>query len=800
MNRRDFLTRLPVAGAAIPLAAHSVLNGMWSSEASSQIENEFLTVIFNESDGSLNIARSGGEKLVTNVITRAVLDNGRRTTRQKQYRRSCETSVVKDVFGNGRELRIRSVDGETLLDFELRLILYEKRSALSIQAFCKNTSGKTLILQSIEAFCAVPEEGGALYWPQSSKLLTNGPMYYDAGMVVDFAEPETEFRRSWWNIGLFRGYEQEGLSFGSIENNSAQGQVVVRRESGNAVSLIAESLLAKGYELKAGQTVRSNRFMLNIAPGPYQALEEYAAAMGTWQQARTHSVLNGWCNWFFTYEHITEVEFLHNAAFAAQVLKPYGFEYVQIDEGFQTWHGDWEGNSRFPHGMKWLADQVRALGLKPGIWIAPYVISEPSEVFQKHPEWLIKHPDGRLKRVGPWPSEDTDWARHENPKRYGLDITHPGAAQWLFDLFDTIANKWGFEMIKIDFVDWSLLSAHHYYDRSVSRAEAYRRGFEIIRKAVGLNCHLQECGPASVTVGLSDSMRIELDQNYGYPPEVWKQYFLNSSSSAPAAAKRYYFHKRTWINDADHVCLNLLSPSQAQAAATLLALTGGNILSGDRLPDLDATRLEILKKILPSFGEAAKPVDLFDTDRHSIFALTIRKPFGTWTLLGFFNSSETEPLDRVVALDRCWLDPQKTYLAYDFWKERYIGEIQGNIKVRVPMAGVVLLALHEKLERPQVLSTDRHVLQGAVELEDVSWDPDTGILQGVSLGPAGTSHNVAVYVPDARRWTQGGTFLHHDFTGYTLKMMEEHILRVHVRFDNENRTAWKIDFNAFFKS
>lgn len=29
-----------------------------------------------------------------------------------------------------------------------------------------------------------------------------------------------------------------------------------------------------------------------------------------------------------------------NTAFAAEHLKPYGLEYIQVDEGFQRWHGD----------------------------------------------------------------------------------------------------------------------------------------------------------------------------------------------------------------------------------------------------------------------------------------------------------------------------------------------------------------------------------------------------------------------------------------------------------------------------
>ena len=534
--------------------------------------------------------------------------------------------------------------------------------------------------------------------------------------------------------------------------------------------------------------------MINIAADPYLALEMYAQVMGDLQNARRHSILNGWCDWPYAFEGITEEEMLYNAEYASRVLKPFGLEYFQIDEGFQRWHGDWEGNAKFPHGMKWLAGRLHELGLKPGIWLAPYVISEPTEIFQKHPDWFLQNKDGTPKRVGPWPDENSEWAKKENPKRYGLDITNPHAAEWLFTLFDTVSKEWGYELIKIDFVNWSLLSADKYQDPSVTRAAAYRKGIEIMRKAIGPNCHLLDCGPGPVSVGMLDSMRIELDQ----PPVNWNQYFLQSASSAPAAAKRYYFHKRTWINDADHVCLGLLTISQAQAAASLLALTGGNLMSGDRLPDLDPARLEILKKIFPSYGEAARPVDLFDTDRHSIFALKIQKSFGEWTIAGLFNASETEPLEKTIPLSRLWLDPMKTYVAFDFWKENLHGEITRELKVTIPPASVLLLALHEKKNIPQVISTSRHVLQGAIELENVAWNAEAKLLEGVSLGPEQTTHNISVYIPEAHPWFQGGPFLFHDYPGYTVKMMDDHILRIRVRFDKTSRIAWKVDLGQLF--
>jgi hypothetical protein len=73
-------------------------------------------------------------------------------------------------------------------------------------------------------------------------------------------------------------------------------------------------------------------------------------------------------------------------------------------------------------------------------------------------------------------------------------------------------------------------------------------------------------------MGLIDSMHIEADVNYGFSDAAWQTYFLHPAGSASAAAKRYYFHKRTVINDADHICMSSLNNQQAEGAATIIAL------------------------------------------------------------------------------------------------------------------------------------------------------------------------------------------------------------------------------------
>ncbi len=508
---------------------------------------------------------------------------------------------------------------------------------------------------------------------------------------------------------------------------------------------------------------------------------------------RLNPVANGWCSWFSSFESITEAEVLRNAAHAARHLKPYGMDCIQVDDGFYRAFGDWEGNEKFPHGMKWLAGQIRELGLTPGIWFAPYVISEGTDIHRNHPEWLIRKTNGDLRPIRPGTQNEDD-GDTGGRKRFALDISHPGAAEWLGKLFDTAANDWGYDFIKIDFVDWSLLAAERYYDPTATRASLYRKGAEIMRRAMGPKRHLLDCGPGQASAGFIDSMRIELDQ----PPVSWNQYFLNSASSAPAAAKRYYFHKRVWVNDADHIVLAPLTIPQAQAAASLIAMSGGTTFSGDRLTDLDAVRLDILRKVLPAYGEAARPIDLFDHDLHALFALTVKKPFAEWTVLAAFNTDLEAPATKTIVLERLGLDPAKTYLAYNFWEQRFLGEIQKEVALSLAPSSVALLSIHEKRDEPQFISTDRHVMQGAVGLETAGWDSAAGAFSGVSLGPKGTEHNVFIHLPQQHEWVQKEPFFHHDGEGYTFKIVEPHILRVRVRFEDSERVSWHASLRELF--
>jgi alpha-galactosidase len=55
--------------------------------------------------------------------------------------------------------------------------------------------------------------------------------------------------------------------------------------------------------------------------------------------------------------------------------------------------GDWTVNAeKFPHGLKPLIDKVHSLGMDFGLWVEPEMVNPDSELYRKHPEWVLNFP------------------------------------------------------------------------------------------------------------------------------------------------------------------------------------------------------------------------------------------------------------------------------------------------------------------------------------------------------------------------------------------------------------------------
>ena len=178
--------------------------------------------------------------------------------------------------------------------------------------------------------------------------------------------------------------------------------------------------------------------------------------------------------------------------------------------------------------------------------------------------------------------------------------------------------------------------------------------------------------------------------------------------------------------------------------------------------------------------------------------LHVERPFAVWSVVAFFNADLGAAVERRFPLRRLGLEAGRIHLAFDFWNARFVGEVTNEVSVRVEPGSVTLLALHAATGTPQLLSTSRHVAQGAIEIEDVQWDGAERKLSGISTGPPRSAHDVYVYVPGDHPWTWEQRVPVRDHAGYSLELVDSNVIRVHVRFEDETRLPWKIDVDDFF--
>ncbi len=170
----------------------------------------------------------------------------------------------------------------------------------------------------------------------------------------------------------------------------------------------------------------------------------------------------GWNSWDCYGASVTEEAVRRNAAYMAEHLLPFGWEYIVVDiqwyEPGATGHEyrpfadlcmDGYGRllpaeNRFPSsknglGFKPLADYVHSLGLKFGIHIMRGIPRQA--VAQNTP---VLGTSVRARDIA-----KTDSICHWNTDMYGVDPEKPGAREYYRSLFELYAS-WGVDFVKCD--------------------------------------------------------------------------------------------------------------------------------------------------------------------------------------------------------------------------------------------------------------------------------------------------------------------------------------------------------------
>ncbi|WP_089687752.1 alpha-galactosidase [Catalinimonas alkaloidigena] len=100
-------------------------------------------------------------------------------------------------------------------------------------------------------------------------------------------------------------------------------------------------------------------------------------------------------------------------------------KYPRNDD--HTGLGDWQENrQKLPHGIGYLVKEAQAAGVKFGIWLEPEMVSPKSELYEKHPDWVIK-----------LPNRDEYYFRNQ----LVLDLSNPKVQDFVYGVVDDLMTK-----------------------------------------------------------------------------------------------------------------------------------------------------------------------------------------------------------------------------------------------------------------------------------------------------------------------------------------------------------------------
>ena len=323
--------------------------------------------------------------------------------------------------------------------------------------------------------------------------------------------------------------------------------------------------------------------------GEDEVFDAWFAAMGV--SARTQEKIAGYTSWYNRYQAISEETILSDLRGCAEVLRPG--DLFQIDDGWEPFVGDWlETDARkFPNGLKPLADEIHAKGLKAGLWLAPFVAQKGSALLERHPDWFY------LREGEPWYC-GVNWGGF-----YALDIDKPEVLAYLREVFRQVFEDWGFDLVKLDF----LYAAAPFGSETETRAGRMVRAMELLRELCGEKLILG-CGvPMMPAFGLVDYCRIGcdvgLDWNGSWLMRQTHRERVSTKQSIGNTVFRRELSGRAWLNDPDVFFLredNLkLKPEEKRVLATVNSLFGGVLFCSDDMsaytPESRAFYEELLK-------------------------------------------------------------------------------------------------------------------------------------------------------------------------------------------------------------
>ena len=422
----------------------------------------------------------------------------------------------------------------------------------------------------------------------------------------------------------------------------------------------------------------------------------------------------GWMTWYAVKFDACEEKVLKNAKWQAENLKDYGANSIWID--WEWCHKDFEGGredetdncrpdkQKYPRGLDYVASEIKKLGLVPCLWLGLAVEPRLCDFMKENPEVVL--------------AEYKWWCG-----KYFYDFSHPKYLNEFLPQALKNVRKWGYEAFKLDTItQGKIINEKHHaklYNPNLTQMDLQRNFAKTARKNLGEDCYMLCC--AAETDGdilwasdIFDAARI------GGDIFSWKSFINNGV----VRALRYYpLHNNQFVADCDNLVLREEFNDITQAASRVyfVSMLGMPVTFGDEFDALDQARINLLKSALPVLD--VHPMDIqrqTEFDKILKMNLVIEKEWDSYNILNVFNKNEQANSATINIQNDLDVDAGK-YLVFDYTKDKFIGLVESEFDVEFDANESRVFSIRKVLGRPQIISTSRHITQGAAEIEKCEW-------------------------------------------------------------------------------
>ncbi|MDR2118662.1 MAG: alpha-galactosidase [Tannerellaceae bacterium] len=354
-----------------------------------------------------------------------------------------EGSETRKIDGNVTETLVFLKDKVYPVDVTLHYLAYGKENIIKAWSEIRHREKKPVMLWQYAS--------NMLYFEQAAYFLTefSGDWAKEAGMSTQ----ELQFGKKIIDTKLGSRAAMHACPFFELgldgEPRENSGSVLMGTigwtgnfrftfevdNAGNLRVISGINPYASAWELKPDEVFTTPEFIFTLShEGRGKASRDIHDWARTYQlkdgQGDRLTLLNNWEATGFDFNEQKLEELMKEA-------RTLGVDLFLLDDGWfankyprandRAGLGDWEATrSKLPRGVPRLVQAAEEAGVKFGIWIEPEMVNPKSELFETHPDWVIRQPD-----------RETYYFRNQ----LVLDLSNPRVQDYVFGVVDRLMTE-----------------------------------------------------------------------------------------------------------------------------------------------------------------------------------------------------------------------------------------------------------------------------------------------------------------------------------------------------------------------